>query len=118
MPSAVWTATLIRCVAAGVDYIEFGYKASKKIFAPGKFGRWKFCDEGDLRRITGDKKPQGLKITVMADATRTDYHTDILPSEKSVKSVLINALAPPFSQLKNLILYLPLRVPEPSTAWA
>jgi 4-hydroxy 2-oxovalerate aldolase len=71
------------CVAAGVDYIEFGYKASKKIFGRDKFGTWKFCDEDDLRRIVGEKAPN-TKISVMADAERTDYHEDILPREKSV----------------------------------
>lgn len=76
---SVYTA----CSNAGVDYIEMGYKASKKIFAPGDFGKWKFCDEDDLRRIAGDG-PRDIKITVMADAERTDYQTDILPKEKSV----------------------------------
>ena len=72
------------CAAAGVDYVEFGYKASKKIYAPSQSGKWKFCDEDDLRRIIGAKKPGGPKITVMADATRTDYREDILPADRSV----------------------------------
>lgn len=76
------------CVAAGVDYVELGYKASKKIFAPAKYGKWKFCDEDSLRKIVGDKKPQSIKISLMADATRTDYHEDILPADKSVASCI------------------------------
>ncbi|MCX5782241.1 MAG: aldolase catalytic domain-containing protein [Elusimicrobia bacterium] len=71
------------CIEAGANYMEFGYKASKKMFAKDKFGAWKFCDEEDIRRIIGDKKSQ-LKICAMADAERTDYHTDILPKQKSV----------------------------------
>ena len=71
------------CVAAGVDYIEFGYKGSQRIFSTDEFGRWKFCREDDLRRITDDN-PHPIKISVMADAERTDYHTDILPREQSV----------------------------------
>jgi 4-hydroxy 2-oxovalerate aldolase len=71
------------CVEAGVDYMELGYKASKRIYAPSEHGAWKYCDEADVRRIVGDN-PAGPKITVMADADRTDYHTDILPREKSV----------------------------------
>src|SRR3990172_10556794 len=71
------------CVAAGVDYLELGYKASKKIFAPSDFGPWKYCDEDDLRRIVGDN-PNSIKLCAMADADRTDYHTDILPKERSV----------------------------------
>lgn len=71
------------CVEAGVDYVELGYKSSKSIFAPDKFGKWKFCDEDDIRRAIGEKNP-GIKISVMADAGRCDYKTDILPREKSV----------------------------------
>ncbi|MEK6645414.1 MAG: aldolase catalytic domain-containing protein [Candidatus Firestonebacteria bacterium] len=71
------------CVLAGVNYMELGYKASKKIFAPNQFGKWKYCDEDDIRSIVGENKTS-LKLCVMADAERTDYHEDILPKEKSV----------------------------------
>ena len=70
-------------VAAGVDYMEFGYKASKRIFARDKFGDWKFSDEDSLRRIVGENDTD-LKIAVMADAERTDYKTDLLPRDQSV----------------------------------
>ena len=59
-------------VKAGIDYMEFGYKASKELFDVNKFGKWKFCDEQDL------------KISVMADVGRCDYKKDILPKEESV----------------------------------
>jgi 4-hydroxy 2-oxovalerate aldolase len=71
------------CVSAGVSYIELGYKASRKIFNSESNGKWKFCDEEDLKRVVGDNKPD-IKISVMADAERTDYHNDILPKDKSV----------------------------------
>ena len=71
------------CVDAGIDYMELGYKASKKIFAPSEFGSWKYCDEDNIRRIVGDNDTP-LKLSVMADAERTDYHEDILPCEESV----------------------------------
>jgi len=71
------------CIATGVDYMEVGYKASKRIFAPSEFGAWKYCDEDDIRRIVGDN-PTALKLSAMADAERTDYHTDILPKDQSV----------------------------------
>ena len=71
------------CVDAGIDYMELGYKSSKKIFAPSEFGAWKYCSEDDIRRIVGENKTS-LKLTAMADAERTDYHEDILPCEKSV----------------------------------
>ena len=76
---AVYTA----CVEAGVDYMELGYKASRKIIVPGEHGAWKYCSEEDMRRIVGDN-PTPLKLTVMADAERTDYHEDILPKNQSV----------------------------------
>jgi 4-hydroxy 2-oxovalerate aldolase len=70
-------------VAAGVDYVEMGYKASTKVYSPTQYGRWKFCEEDDLRRIVGEKSP-GTQIAVMADAERTDYHESLLPRDKSV----------------------------------
>jgi len=75
------------CVEAGVDYMEIGYKNSKKLFAPGKFGAWKHCDEDDMRRIIGENDSP-LKIAAMADAEKSDYHTDILPKEQSVLDVV------------------------------
>lgn len=71
------------CVAAGIDYMELGYKSSKRIYAPDEFGAWKFCTEDDLRRIVGDNDTN-LKLSVMADVGRTDAHEDILPCEDSV----------------------------------
>ncbi len=70
-------------VAAGVDYMEFGYKASKEIFNPKEFGKWKFSNEEDIRAIVGDNDTD-LKICVMADVGRTDYKNDILKREDSV----------------------------------
>jgi len=74
--------------AAGVDYMEMGYKASKKIFRREEHGTWKFCDEDDLRRIIGDNKSEGTKISVMADSERTDYAVDILPKKDSVVDMI------------------------------
>ena len=70
-------------VKAGVDYMEFGYKASKELFDVNKFGKWKFCDEDDIRAIVGDNNSD-LKISVMADVGRCDFKTDILPKKDSV----------------------------------
>lgn len=70
-------------VAAGVEYMEFGYKASKEIFDVKEFGKWKFCDEQDIRDIVGDNDTD-MKIAVMADVGRTDYKKDIIPKSESV----------------------------------
>ena len=79
-------------VQGGIDYLEFGYKASKKIFARDKFGAWKYCDEDDIRRIVGGNE-SSLKLTVMADAEKSDYKRDILPRDQSVID-LVRVLPP------------------------
>lgn len=70
-------------VAAGIDYMEFGYKASKDIFDEKDFGPWKFCEEEDIRRITGSNDTD-MKLAVMADVGRCNYKRDILPASESV----------------------------------
>jgi 4-hydroxy 2-oxovalerate aldolase len=74
-------------VEAGIDYLELGYKASKKIFARDKFGAWKYCDEDDVRKIVGENETS-IKLSVMADAEKSDYRSDILPREQSVLDVV------------------------------
>ena len=70
-------------IKAGVDYMEFGYKASKELFYPKSFGKWKFCDEKDIRAIVGENKSP-LKISIMADVGRCDYKKDIPAKKDSV----------------------------------
>ena len=70
-------------VKAGVDYMEFGYKASKELFDVNKCGKWKFCDEDDIRAIVGDNNSD-MKLSIMADVGRCDYKNDILPKSESV----------------------------------
>jgi len=72
--------TNVRC---GVDYMEFGYKASKHMFDVSEHGKWKFCSEEDIRSIVGDNLSD-MKISVMADVGRCDYKTDFLPKSESV----------------------------------
>lgn len=64
-------------IKAGVDYMEFGYKASKEMFSPDEFGKWKFSDDEHIRAIVGDNDSD-LKIAVMADVGRCDYKKDII----------------------------------------
>ena len=63
-------------IKAGVDYMEFGYKADKSMFDPDAFGKWKFCDDEDIRAVVGENDTQ-LKVAVMADVGRCDYATYI-----------------------------------------
>lgn len=70
-------------IKCGIDYMEFGYKASKNMFSVNDFGKWKFCDEEAIRSIVGENDSD-LKISVMADVGRCDYKTDFLPRSESV----------------------------------
>ena len=69
-------------IKAGVDYMEFGYKASKEMFDVNKFGKWKFCDDKDIRAVVGDNNTD-MKIAVMADVGRCDFKKDILNKKDS-----------------------------------
>jgi len=75
------------CIEAGIDYMEVGYKNSKRLFAKDKFGAWKHSDEDDIRRIVGDN-PSNLKLTAMADAEKSDYKEDIVPKDQSPLDVI------------------------------
>ncbi|MBD5435011.1 MAG: nucleoid-structuring protein H-NS [Treponema sp.] len=64
-------------IAAGVDYMEVGYKASKKLFDETKFGKWKFCDDDEIFKVLGDNSEKKIKLAAMADVGRCDYKNDI-----------------------------------------
>jgi len=70
-------------ILSGVDYMEFGYKASKRLFNVNDYGKWKFCDEESIRGIVGDNV-SNMKLCVMADVGRTDFREDFLPKKDSV----------------------------------
>ncbi|MEX2580252.1 MAG: aldolase catalytic domain-containing protein [Verrucomicrobiales bacterium] len=76
-------AVYLACAAAGIDYMEIGYRASRRDVALREHGCWKFCREEDIRRIVGDR-PSGPKLSVMADAGKCDYRDDISPKKDSV----------------------------------
>ena len=61
--------------------MEFGYKASKELFNEKDFGKWKFCNDDDIREVVGENNTD-LKIAVMADVGRTDFKNDILQRTK------------------------------------
>lgn len=63
-------------VKAGVDYMEFGYRADKEMFDTDSFGKWKFSSDDDIREIVGDNNTE-LKIAIMADVGRCNYKEDI-----------------------------------------
>lgn len=69
-------------VAAGLDYMEMGYRADKKMFEPSKFGKWKFSSDEDIRNIVGEN-PTRIKLSVMADVGRCDFRNDIHKKSES-----------------------------------
>lgn len=67
--------------AAGVDYMEMGYKNSKKLFSPKEFGLWKFCDDDQICRVIEGIESR-TKISIMVDVDRVDIE-DVKPTAES-----------------------------------
>jgi 4-hydroxy 2-oxovalerate aldolase len=67
---------------SGVDYMEIGYKSSEKYFSREENGKWKFCDDEEMREIVEGVETE-MKISAMADIGRLD-HEDIKPKSESV----------------------------------
>jgi 4-hydroxy 2-oxovalerate aldolase len=78
------------CVAAGVDYMEIGYKNSPRLFPKSNYGAWRHCDEADLKRVVGDHNAEktGLKLAAMADATKSDWREQVVPRSESVLDMI------------------------------
>src|SRR3990172_5988637 len=66
---------------AGVDYMEIGYKNSKKLFSSKEFGKWKFCDDEDIKKVIEGIESK-TKISVMVDVDRVDID-DVPPRKDS-----------------------------------
>jgi 4-hydroxy 2-oxovalerate aldolase len=67
--------------AANVDYMEIGYKNSRRLFSEKDYGVWKFCDDADIRKVIDGIESQ-TKISVMVDVDRVDVE-DIKPRKES-----------------------------------
>ena len=67
---------------AGVDYMEIGYKASKKEFNPKEFGKWRFCEEDAVKKVI-DGIESKMKLACMVDIGRVE-ESDILQVDESV----------------------------------
>ena len=78
------------CVAAGVDYMEIGYKNSPRVFPTDEYGAWRHCDEEALNRVVGDhdRAKTGLHLAAMADAGKSDWREQIVPRDQSVLSMI------------------------------
>jgi 4-hydroxy 2-oxovalerate aldolase len=78
------------CIAAGIDYMEVGYKNSPRLFPKDEFGPWRHCDEADLNRVLHDHDAgkTGLKLAAMADAGKSDWKEQIVPRDQSVLDMI------------------------------
>jgi 4-hydroxy 2-oxovalerate aldolase len=66
---------------AGIDYMEIGYKNSKSLFSPKEFGKWKFCDDEEIKKIV-DGIESNTKMSVMVDVGRVEME-DVKPKKDS-----------------------------------
>jgi len=72
--------------AAGIDYMEIGYKASSDLFDPAEYGKWRFCRDEDVLRVL-DGIELKTKLACMVDIGRVKDE-DILPVEQSPFSMI------------------------------
>lgn len=75
------------CCESGIDMCELGYRNSKEMFDPAKFGPWRFCDEEDLRKATDGIDRGDMKIALMMDAHKSNAD-DLLPASESVVDMI------------------------------
>jgi len=66
---------------AGVDYMEIGYRNSKRLFSPQEFGKWKFCEDDDIKKAIEGIESR-TKISIMVDVDRVDIE-DVKPCKDS-----------------------------------
>jgi len=71
---------------SGIDYMEIGYKNSKRLFSDKDYGAWKFCEDDDIKRVI-EGIESDMKISVMVDVDRVDVD-DVKPRKESPVSMI------------------------------
>lgn len=71
--------------AAGVEYMEIGYKNSAKLLKGGESGPWRFLNEAFLKEVIPQKSE--TKLSALVDIGRVD-EKDILPREQSLLDLI------------------------------
>ncbi|MBN2340418.1 MAG: aldolase catalytic domain-containing protein [Deltaproteobacteria bacterium] len=66
---------------SGVDMVELGYRNSKKMFDPAKYGPWRFTSDDDIKRVI-EGVDYECEIAVMQDAHKA-FADDLGPKENS-----------------------------------
>lgn len=73
---------------SGVDYMELGYRASRKMFDPKEYGPWRFTTDEDVRKIIKDT-PVNMKLGVMVDIGRVEEDDIALCSESPLDFIRV-----------------------------
>lgn len=72
-----------------IEYVEVGYRSSKKLASPDEYGPWKFCDDDKISQVLGDLKSD-LKISIMVDAHRIEDQP-FRPADQSLVDMIRTA---------------------------
>ena len=75
------------CCQSGIDYVELGYRNSREMFSPDKYGPWRFCDEDQLKQVTEGIDHGCTKLSVMQDSHKAKAE-DVLPKAQSCVDVI------------------------------
>jgi len=88
--------------AAGVDYMEIGYKNSKNLFSPSEYGAWKFCDDEDIKKVTEGIESK-TKISVMVDVDRVDLDDVGAAKESPVDMIRVASYVKDIDKAINMV---------------
>lgn len=77
-------AVLRACESAGIGIVEVGFRNSQKFFSPEKFGKWRFCEEKDLREVFSGFDCK-VELCTLVDAGKCDI-SKIPPKSESMIS--------------------------------
>lgn len=77
-------AVLRACESAGIGIVEVGFRNSQKFFSTEKFGKWRFCEEKDLREVFSGFDCK-VELCTLVDAGKCDI-SKIPPKSESIIS--------------------------------
>ena len=74
--------------SAGIEIVELGYKNSRNVFSPSRYGPWRFCTEDDIARTT-ENLDFSARIAVMQDAHKSRADDVISRSQSPIDIIRI-----------------------------
>lgn len=60
---------------SNMDYMELGYKNSKKLYSENEYGLWKFCDDDVISEVKSSQPSNKIKLAIMVDVGKEDIST-------------------------------------------